>query len=64
MSHVNEFLREDPAGDSAFRYAITKRVFPVSPSTLYAYLLTVAYGLRGIHLIHLVLLIEFFKEPY
>jgi DNA recombination protein RmuC len=43
-----EFLREDPAGESAFRYALERRVFPVSPGTFYAYLLSVGVGLRGL----------------
>jgi DNA recombination protein RmuC len=43
-----EFLREEPAGESAFRYALGRRVFPVSPATFYAYLLSVGVGLRGL----------------
>jgi DNA recombination protein RmuC len=43
-----EFLREDQAGESAFRYALARRVFPVSPTTLYTYLLSVGVGLRGL----------------
>jgi DNA recombination protein RmuC len=43
-----EFLREEPAGESAFRYALERRVFPVSPATFYAYLLSVGVGLRGL----------------
>jgi DNA recombination protein RmuC len=43
-----EFLREEPAGSSAFRYALERRVFPVSPGTFYAYLLSVGVGLRGL----------------
>jgi DNA recombination protein RmuC len=45
-----EFLREEPAGDSPFRYAVDRRVFPVSPATFYAYLLSVGLGLRGLRL--------------
>jgi len=40
----------DDGTDSIVTYAAQKRVIPVSPSTLYAYLLTVAYGLRGMHI--------------
>ncbi len=43
-----EFLREEPAGESPFRYALERRVFPVSPATFYAYLLSVGVGLRGL----------------
>jgi DNA recombination protein RmuC len=43
-----EFLRDDQTGESVFRYAAGRRVFPVSPTTLYAYLLSVGVGLRGL----------------
>jgi DNA recombination protein RmuC len=43
-----EFLRDDQSGESVFRYAVGRRVFPVSPSTLYAYLLSIGVGLRGL----------------
>jgi DNA recombination protein RmuC len=43
-----EFLREDPPGESPFRAALERRVFPVSPSTFYAYLLSIGVGLRGL----------------
>jgi len=44
-----EFLREDsPDGESVFRYAIKRRVFPVSPTTLYAYVMSISIGLRGL----------------
>ena len=43
-----EFLREDPPGESPFRSALERRVFPVSPSTFYAYLLSIGVGLRGL----------------
>jgi DNA recombination protein RmuC len=42
-----EFLREEAPGDSSFRYAVSRRVFPVSPTTLYAYLISIGLGLRG-----------------
>jgi DNA recombination protein RmuC len=44
-----EFLREEEPGSSPFRYAVGRRVFPVSPSTLYAYLISIGLGLRGLH---------------
>ncbi len=43
-----EFLREDEPGESSFRYAVSRRVFPVSPTTLYAYLISIGLGLRGL----------------
>jgi DNA recombination protein RmuC len=43
-----EFLREDDPGDSSFRHAVARRVFPVSPTTLYAYLISIGLGLRGL----------------
>jgi DNA recombination protein RmuC len=43
-----EFLREDPPGDSCWRYAVERRVFPTSPTTLYAYLISIGVGLRGL----------------
>src|SRR5262245_12953187 len=42
-----ELLREDNSGNSAFRHAIERRVFLVSPTTLYAYLVSVSIGLKG-----------------
>jgi DNA recombination protein RmuC len=44
----HEFLREDPPGESPFRAALQRRVFPVSPATFYAYLLSIGVGLRGL----------------
>ncbi|HEV8374375.1 MAG TPA: DNA recombination protein RmuC [Actinomycetota bacterium] len=43
-----EFLREDPPGDSCWRYAVERRVFPTSPTTLYAYLVSIGVGLKGL----------------
>jgi DNA recombination protein RmuC len=43
-----EFLREEPPGDSCWRYAMERRVFPTSPTTLYAYLISIGVGLRGL----------------
>jgi len=45
-----EFLREDEPGSSSFRYAVGRRVFPVSPTTLYAYLISIGLGLRGLRI--------------
>jgi DNA recombination protein RmuC len=43
-----EFLREDLPGDSCWRYAVERRVFPASPTTLYAYLVSIGVGLKGL----------------
>ncbi len=43
-----EFLREEAPGESSFRYAVSRRVFPVSPTTFYAYLISIGLGLRGL----------------
>jgi DNA recombination protein RmuC len=43
-----EFLREDTPGDSCWRYAVERRVFPTSPTTLYAYLVSIGVGLKGL----------------
>jgi DNA recombination protein RmuC len=37
------------AGD-AYTYALEKRVFPVSPTTLHAYLLVITLGLKGMQI--------------
>jgi len=38
---------EDPTAENLLDYALTRRVLPVSPATLFAYLSIVASGLRG-----------------
>jgi DNA recombination protein RmuC len=43
-----EFLRDEPGVEPLFRYAAGRRVFPVSPTTFYAYLVSVGLGLRGL----------------
>jgi DNA recombination protein RmuC len=46
-----ELLRPDPADagrPDVFAYALERRVFLVSPSTLFAYLTTIGLGLRGV----------------
>ena len=45
-------VRDGDAGDgkSIFNHALEKHVVPVSPGSFYAYLLAVAYGLRGLQI--------------
>jgi DNA anti-recombination protein RmuC len=43
-------IASDEAGASLADYAVERRVIPVSPRLLYAYLSTVAMGLRGLEL--------------
>jgi DNA recombination protein RmuC len=45
-------VRDDAADGSRgiVEHAARRKVIPVSPNTLYAYLLTLAYGLKGMHI--------------
>ena len=43
-----ELLRDGPTGDSCWRHAVERRVFLVSPTTLYAYLVSIGLGLKGL----------------
>jgi DNA recombination protein RmuC len=43
-------LRGEAGGDDLLPYAIQRKVFPVSPVSLYAYLQTIVLGLRGLQL--------------
>ncbi len=46
--YYETIIREDESsGGSIFAYALAKRVIPVSPNNLYAYLQTVLLGLKG-----------------
>ncbi len=49
---INESFREDDKekGNEILNYAIEKKVIPVSPNTMYAYLMAIAYGLKGLKL--------------
>ncbi len=40
--------KEEELGSDLFSYAAQKRVFPVSPNSLYPYLMTLSLGLRGL----------------
>jgi DNA recombination protein RmuC len=43
-----ELLRDQGTSGSCWRHAVGRRVFPVSPTTLYAYLVSIGLGLRGL----------------
>ncbi len=42
-----EAVTRDEGGDSILEYSLAKKVIPVSPFTFYAYLVALAYGLKG-----------------
>ena len=43
-----ETILKDHSSQDLYTYATKKRVFPVSPSSLYPYLLTLTLGLKGL----------------
>jgi DNA recombination protein RmuC len=45
-----ETIIKDKQGDELFPYAMEKRVIPVSPNSLYAYLQVIVFGLKGMHI--------------
>ncbi len=49
---INESFKENDKekGNEILHYAIEKKVIPVSPNTMYAYLIAIAYGLKGFSL--------------
>jgi DNA recombination protein RmuC len=46
--HHEALLADDEEGSDLFRYAIERRVVPVSPQSFYAYLQVILTGLRGL----------------
>jgi DNA recombination protein RmuC len=46
--YYETMLREDAGEDSLHSYLLARRVIPVSPSSLYAYLQVIVLGLRGL----------------
>lgn len=45
-----DLIIRDGGRDSISEYALSRRVIPVSPNTLYAYLYTIVLGLRGLQI--------------
>ena len=45
--YYETIIKDDPDDDSLTEYAISRRVIPVSPGSLYAYLQVIVLGLRG-----------------
>jgi len=43
-----EAIIRDETGDDLYEYCVQRRVFPVSPNSLYAYLQTIIVGMNGI----------------
>ena len=48
--YYETIIKHDGGGESIADYALTKKVVPVSPNVLYAYLMTVAMGLHGLQI--------------
>ncbi len=49
-AHYYDLIIRDGGRGSLAEYALTRRVIPVSPNTLYAYLYTIVLGLRGLQI--------------
>jgi DNA recombination protein RmuC len=47
-----ETIIRDEEGNNLYRYCLEKRVVPVSPNSLYAYLQTILLGLKGLQVSH------------
>jgi DNA recombination protein RmuC len=45
--YYETMIKEDEVDEDFLQYAQSKRVFPVSPNSFFAYLQTIAIGLRG-----------------
>ena len=48
--YYETIIRTDAGDEDLYAYATKKRVFPVSPNSLYPYLMTLALGLRGLQI--------------
>lgn len=48
--YYETIIKHDGGGESIADYALSKKVVPVSPNVLYAYLMTVAMGLHGLQI--------------
>ena len=46
--YYETIIRDQTAGDDLYALATKKHVFPVSPNSLYPYLMTIALGFRGL----------------
>jgi DNA recombination protein RmuC len=48
--YYETIIREEQDEDSLAAYAVTRRVIPVSPNSMYAYLQAIVFGLRGLQI--------------
>jgi DNA recombination protein RmuC len=46
--YYETIIKEDPEEESVSAYAVSRRVIPVSPNSMYAYLQAIVFGLRGL----------------
>jgi len=48
--YYETIIKDDPDEESLSAYAVSRRVIPVSPNSLYAYLQAIVFGLRGLQI--------------
>jgi len=48
--YYETIIKDDPDEENVSAYAVSRRVIPVSPNSLYAYLQAIVFGLRGLQI--------------
>jgi DNA recombination protein RmuC len=48
--YYETIIREESDEENLASYAVSRRVIPVSPNTIYAYLQAIVFGLRGLQI--------------
>jgi len=48
--YYETIIKDEPDEENVSAYAVSKRVIPVSPNSLYAYLQAIVFGLRGLQI--------------